>query len=191
MASPIIMSPSFDRVAPGIVGDLLYPSRLGAMFSTTHQTPGTNPTGQTAFAATTPTFLIYQAAAVNRVILEQIELTQTGTVAGGAIDIYIAIDTASRYSAAGTPVVPQNMNAESTEAATFTFTHSATASAAGGGTRYIYSRTIAASVGAEPHIIDLQGAGIIGATGSILVYTVAAVTGPTWKFNFRVAQEKI
>jgi hypothetical protein len=163
----------------------------GVSFNVTHQTPGTDVTGQTSFAATTPTFLIYQSGAVNRVVLEEIELSQTGTVAGAAIQVYVAIDTASRYSSGGTAVVPQCVSGESSTSPTFTFTYNPTANAAGAGTRYVMSRSIAQSVGAAPHVWSFKDAVSIGATGSILVYTVAATTGPSWKFNFKVKQETI
>ena len=51
----------------------------GRRFSVAHQTPGTTVTGQTSFVATTPTFLINQAAAAHRAVLSNFALCQIGT----------------------------------------------------------------------------------------------------------------
>jgi hypothetical protein len=156
----------------------------GRRFFTTHQTPGTAVTGQTSFVATTPTFLLNNAAATRGAILRSIILAQAGTVAGGLIELVLAIDSANRYSAGGTAVVPQNGNSDSATASLVTaFRFNPTASAAGAGTRYLAPGAVPASLGTITTISFNDGV-YIGVTGSILLYTWAATTGPTWRFTF-------
>ncbi|KAF0244418.1 MAG: hypothetical protein FD180_2539 [Planctomycetota bacterium] len=151
----------------------------GRRFAVAHQTPGTTITGQTSFVATTPTFLIRQASAEHRVVLSNFALCQAGTAAGDLIHILVAIDTSDRYSSGGTLITPQATAAPSSLAAGFTFRYNPTASSAGGGTRYLYEWTQAVYSGGifNP---DMHDGVLIGFTGSILVYTWAATTAPTW-----------
>ena len=162
--------------------------REGRSFAVAHQTPTTGVTGQTSFAATTPTFIIYQAAATTRSILRGFQLSQSGTVAGGDISIALAIDTANRYSAGGTAVVAKNTSSVSAATAGFTFAYNATASAAGAGTRYIGRWTVDNVLGTV-FSYESQDGDMIDTTGSILVYTWASTTGPTFDFTFRLADE--
>ena len=174
------------------LGDIL---ERGYVFSTTHQTPTTNVTGQTAFDATTPTFAFYGTNLDFRGVLKRFYLAQTGTVAGGQITIAVAIDTANRNSSGGTAVTPQNMNANRSAASAWTMKYNVTATAAGGGTRYIDTIPVDADLGTVSTFdyTDNQWGGLIWAaagttlgkhTGSLLIYTFAATTGPTWKFGF-------
>lgn len=173
------------------------PTRSGRRYCVTHQTIATAVTGQTSFDATTPTFLIYQTSAegIRQLCLSGLELCQAGTVAGGIIHVVIALDTTNRFSAGGTAVTPQNAlvdssNAQYANAAGFSFKYNATASAAGSGTRYIKHYTVAPNSSAPvPFALDTEDSIQIGKTGSILVYTYAATTGPTWHFNFEVNEE--
>jgi len=164
-------------------------SRLGIRFSASHQTPTTLATGQTSWVVTTPTFGIYQTSKATRVVLTRMTLVQEGTVAGGEVFGRIAIDSANRGSA-GTAVVPQCMSSEFSTTANATFAFNPTASAAGAGTRYI--RTFSAEHNVSNITeIDFGDGLIIGATGSILVYTWATTTGPSWSFSFEWIEEDI
>lgn len=165
-----------------------YSAKIGQSFSTAHQTPSTDVTGQTSFDATTPTFLFNQAAAANRILLRDIQLTMVGTVAGAITHVALAIDTANRYSAGGTAVVPQNTNRLSSVAAGVTFRYNPTATAPGSGTRYLKKWGVAALLGTMLNRV-FDDEIIIGATGSILVYTWAATTGPTWAFSLGHLEE--
>lgn len=150
----------------------------GRRFSVAHQTPGTTITGQTSFVATTPTFLINQASAAHRVVLSNFALCQIGTPAGGTIHIAVAIDSADRYSSGGTAITPQATAMPSAVSAGFGFRFNPTASAPSS-VRYLYEWTQPAWAGSifNP---DLHDGLLIGFTGSILVYTWAAATAPTW-----------
>lgn len=176
-------------------------NEVGRIFSVTHQTPSSDVTGGTSFSATAPTFLIYGANLARRGVLRRMRLCQSGTVAGGPIFIAIAIDTASRFSSGGTAVVPQNYNASKTIAATYTALTGATATSAGTGTRYLEPLTAAASLGSMVEIdfseffgedgLIFTGAGATAGTytGSLLVYTWAATTGPSWKFKLEYLED--
>lgn len=167
-----------------------YTSLRGQRYACCHQTPGTGVTGQTSFAATTPTFLLYQAGVASRLVLAGMTLTQIGAVAGGNIGIALAIDSANRYASGGTAITPAPMLAGGSRAALATFRTGATASAAGSGTKYIFETLVAASVG-EVTSLDFKDGIIIPATGSVLIYTWAAVTGPTWAFSIEFTEDLI
>lgn len=169
------------------IGDGFGTSFQGQRFAATHQTPTTDVTGQTSFDATTPTFLFYQTGAASRLCLSSMQLSQSGTVAGGDIFITLAVDNTNRYASLGTLVTPQNMNAADTTAANVTFRYNPTATAAGSGTRYLGTWVANADTGIIT-TLDFQDAVQIGVTGSILVYTWAATTAPSWKFVFELAE---
>ena len=164
--------------------DKAYDSAFGGRrFSVAHQTPGTTILGQTSFVATTPTFLINQANTNGRrLVLSNFTLNQLTPVAGGTIHIALVIDPTNRYSSGGTSITPQATMADSDLSAGFSFRFNATASAAGGGAdapRILYEWTMPIYRGGifNPDLHDGVG---IGQTGSILIYTWAATTGPTW-----------
>lgn len=166
-------------------------SVAGRRFAVSHQTPGTAITGQTSFVATTPTFLIRQAAAARRLILSNFYLAQAGSLAGGLIYAAIFIDSADRYSSGGTAITPQNMNADDSTAAEFTARYNPTASVAGTGTRKVWEGTFRADVTSpdNPNGDYLDGL-MIGTTGSFLIYTWAATTGPSWIPTFELCVEE-
>ena len=58
-----------------------------------------------------------------------------------------------------------------------------TATAAGGGTRVVLDITVAASLGTTTQI-NFKDEIFMGTTSSFLLYTFAAVTGPSWAFVF-------
>jgi hypothetical protein len=150
----------------------------GRRYSVTHQTPGTTIAGQTSFVATTPTFLIYQSSAAHRVVLSNFALCQDGTKAGGTIHVVLAIDSASRYSSGGTSITPQSTAMPSALSAGFSFRYNPTATSPSA-VRYLYEWTQPAWLGSVFNP-DLHDGVLIGFTGSILIYTWAATTAPTW-----------
>lgn len=156
-------------------------------FVVTHQTPDTLITGQTSFAATTPTFLIRQSATSVRLVLRSILLAQGGVPASGLVRVVVALDTADRLSVAGTTHTPQQLNSLSSRASGITAFHtSPTATAAGAGTRYILETASPAGLGTNINI-NFKDSVITNTTSSILVYTWAT-TGPQWFWNFEWAE---
>ncbi len=183
------------------------PARAGGFASGTgnrrytisHQTPTTAITGQTSFDATTPTFILYKTTSntTKRTILSNFSLAQSGTVAGGAISVVLAVDPTNRYSAGGTAVVPQLTSTQQVTSGTtpdFTFRYNATASAAGSNDsapRYTTIGEFPAVTGTMIPTVDCQDEFVIAGPGSILVYVYAATTGPTLRFCFEVIEEPV
>lgn len=167
-------------------GDGFYQSYHGRNFLVTHQTIATAITGQTSFATTTPTFLLYGAAVTKRAVLRSVALSQTGTVAGGAITIVVGVDTTDRFSSGGTAITPVNLNGQSSTASVYTFKYNATASDVAA--RYIWKEQIPAALSAT-WTFKPGSAAMIRATGSILIWTYASTTGPTWHVNFNFSEE--
>jgi hypothetical protein len=150
--------------------DAYYSSRLGRRFSFTHQTPGTLITAQATFVATTPTLLLYNSAGnATTIILRTVRVVVLeATIA--PVMICVAIDTADRFSAGGTVIVGQNWSEASATAYPGTaFRFNATATAAGGGTRYLWTDAIPTGLGGSITISFKDGV-LVSATGSILVY---------------------
>ena len=159
------------------------------LFKVTHQTPGTDITGATGYVATTPTFMLYNTGtSTNDVILGSIWLSQVGTVAGGFIDIVVMIDSVNRYASGGTAVVPQNSNMGSAVTAGAAFRTTPTASAATATQRVVWATSAPKTLGTTT-VIDFQDGIRIGTTGSILIYTFAGTTGPSWAFNLEFTEE--
>ena len=76
--------------------------------------------------------------------------------------------------------VPQELTVNTSNA---TFRTGATAIAAAGSTdRVFYNRTVDADIGTLS-LIDSSDELIIPVTGSLLIYTFAGTTGPSWKFE--------
>lgn len=169
------------------VKDCYIGMRGGMLFTVTHQTPSTTVTAQTSYAETTPTFIIDQSSEDRRIVGLEYWLSQEGTVAGGVISIRVVIDSIARRASGGTEVVPQNCDMESsvTSGATFYFNPTASTSST---ERVIWAHAAAASLGTTS-TLDLEDGLGIGTTGSILIYTWAATTAPTWSFGFRWKEE--
>lgn len=169
------------------VDDFEQSSRLlfqGRRFIATHQTQGTTITGQTSFAATTPTFLLRQNATTVRVVIRNIALTTMGTAPGGNVNIAVVVDTANRFSAGGAAVVPQNLNEASATASGITsFLTNPTATAEGATHRVVTQTGIGTTVPTTV-FIDYKDGLFLSVTSSLLVYTWAASTAPSWLFNF-------
>lgn len=173
------------------VASRYYTSRKGMRFVATNPTPGTGiASGQTSFSATDPTLAIYQAAQPTRVILAGLTLSLVGTVCSPEGHVLVIIDSANRNSAGGTAMTVKNPWGESSATPNATCKHGITASAAPGTERQVFYGAIDAQVG---RIISLDfGDSIsIGATGSILVYTWAGTTAPTWAIAAEWIEETI
>jgi hypothetical protein len=152
-------------------------------------------TGQTSFAATTPTFLVRCAADSGQIIIPAyVSLHQSGVVAGGAIDVIMEIDNADRFASGGTEetVLCSRTDGGGELGGTLptgvTVTSNPTAGAGYG------VRTMGLTLGQDvspaegipaeivwtpPRTLDyLKATATIG--GSWLIYTYAGTTGPTW-----------
>lgn len=146
-------------------------------------------TTQTSFANTTPSFLLRVPTGVVAIPLF-LNLSQSGTVAGGSIGVVIEMDDVDRYASGGTeetifnprklPSVPRSK------------VYSGATASAGYGVR-IWGATLAPDV--SPAEGAVQGPFwkpempyFIEGPASFLIYTYAAVTAPTWLWSLGFAE---
>lgn len=125
------------------LGLMEYLAFEGRLFIASDADENDRVTGQTSFAATTPTFLLHVPDGTTAIPLF-VNLTQAGTVAGGDIGIAISIDNAGRYSAGGTAELAYNPRTSSGRVAASTLYSGPTATA-GYGIR-VFSAVTAADV---------------------------------------------
>lgn len=148
-------------------------------------------TGQTSFAATTPTFLLDVPDGTVAIPL-MVRLFQSGTVAGGPVDVIIEIDNADRYDSGGTSetVLGSRTTGSKTNACAL---YTGATAAAGYGVR-IFGATLGQDVtpaeGAVNEILWTPTAGLDLLVGpaAFAVYTYAAATGPTWFWTIKWAE---
>lgn len=139
-------------------------------------------TGQTSFANTTPTFLLDVPEGTVAVPLF-LNLSQTGTVAGGAIDVIIEIDNKTRWASGGTSEKVFSPNTANHLTNKCTLYTGATAGAGYGMNlvRATIGQDVSPAEGAIPGPFwkpELPYA--LYGPASWLIYTYAGTTGPTW-----------
>ena len=149
-------------------------------------------TGQTSFAATTPTFMIDVPSGTTIVPL-LVSLGQTGTVAGGAVSVIIELDNADRYNTGGTAeTVFNNKTAGGVFTNNSTLYSGATAES-GYGVR-VFGVTVGADVEPAEGISNevlwtpTSTPEFLVGPAAFLVYTYAATTGPTWFWTIKWAE---
>lgn len=174
----------------------------GRVFYSSDADPNDVVTGQTSFATTTPTFLLHNPTASGRVVIPlMVSLVQTGTVAGGDIDVLVELDNAVRYSAAGTQEQVFCSRTNSPQGAT-------AADGTGANKAILYSNPTATNaVGVTPYrqrlgpdVSPAEGAvfetfwaptgalDFMDPGSALLIFTYAAVTGPTWLWSVKWAE---
>jgi hypothetical protein len=150
-------------------------------------------TGQTSFATTTPTFLVSVQSGWTCIPL-WVDLSQTGGVAGGDIELVIEIDNANRYSSGGTEETRFNLRtdkANSTDSDDIAVYSGATATNAFG--QRVFSADIAADVSPAEGILPgplwvPSVPYMLVGPASLLVFTSAGTTGPTWLWSIGYLQ---
>jgi hypothetical protein len=148
-----------------------FAARRGKRFVSANQTPGTDVTVPVvgAFDATKPLLMLRVDSASIRAIIRALKVQLTNTP-GSLVRLRLCLDTADRYSAAGTAVTPQNTNEESATAAVAKVYETPTANAAGGGTRYLHPAILNPVQGEEAEF-DLEDGVLLGPTAAtLLVY---------------------
>ena len=148
-------------------------------------------TGQTSFAATTPTWMIDVPAGMTLIPLF-VNLTQAGTVAGGDVSIRISIDSALRHSSGGTS--EKGFNARTNYGGNPPVLCRSGATATSGYGIRLFSAVTAPDV--SPAEGAVQGPYwsaevpmFLDGPASFLVYTEAGTTGPTWEWTIGVAAD--
>lgn len=142
-------------------------------------------TGQTSFANTTPTFMIDVPEGVVCIPLYT-DLSQTGTVAGGDIELLVEYDRVVRYASGGTAERIRSTHTRQPIAPRCVLYSGATA-AAGYGMR-VFSADIAPDVSPAEGILPgplwtpVVPLILVG-PAAFLVYSSAGTTGPTWLWS--------
>ncbi len=176
-------------------------SNEGMLYRAAGSALNTTALGATSYATTTPTFMVdVAAAAAYAVIPAEMRLFQAGTVAGGAVSVFLEQDNAARYSSGGTAMtvmntkgtvvaLPTGVTAFSTAGGAITATDAVGIRMAG----YLLGQDVSPAEGAVNEIVWMPQAGIdillptasVGA--SWLINTFAGTTGPTWFWSLKFA----
>lgn len=146
-------------------------------------------TGQTSFANTTPTFLLNNPSTSGVICIPAFfHIGQTGTVAGGDINIEVEVRSPTAYASSGTAekAISGALGLSDAPTEACVLYTGATASS-GYGIAAHGGLTLAADVSPAEGVINLVE--IIPAVGtwlypnsSLQIYTYAASTGPTWRW---------
>src|SRR3990167_12660 len=150
-------------------------------------------TGQTSFVETTPTFLQVNPARSDKVLIPLlVNLCQTGTVAGGAIDVIGVLDRADRYASAGTSEGVMNANTSINGGNRVLLYSGATATASVAGQhKRVEGVTLGQDVSPAEGAVQIytwtpqSGIDLMFPGSSMLWYTYAGTTGPTWFWTFK------
>lgn len=152
-------------------------------------------TGQTSFAATTPTFLLDVPDGTVALPL-WIHLAQTGTVAGGDIGVRVSYDRVNRYASGGASEAIMNMATDKPISDNCDLYSGATAEAATEA-RLLYAAEVPAVAGTgtqdQDQDIHLRAfkdfiPPILVGDAALLIFTYAATTGPTWAWSIGWAE---
>ncbi|HSE46006.1 MAG TPA: hypothetical protein VLA89_11835 [Gemmatimonadales bacterium] len=150
-------------------------------------------TGQTSADATTPTFLLRNPVTSKRICVPLlVNFAQTGTVAGGAIDIIGVLDRTDRYASGGTSEAVVNANTLRAGGNFCSLYSGATASAATAGAHVrVDGVTVGQDVSPAEGAVQIytwtpqSGIDLLYPGSSMLWYTYAGTTGPTWFWTFK------
>ena len=152
-------------------------------------------TGGVSYSDTAPAFILDVAAGTTMIPLS-FRLRQGGTVAGGVITALITADVIARYSSGGTAITPRNMKigptAPTRRASAVTVYGTSPTAAAVNTHISLYGAIVTIDVATTPNtpqtIVTWPGVGepvpnLVG-PASIVIYTFAATTQPSWFFQF-------
>ena len=176
-----------------IVNDL-YMALLadGRVFCASDADENDRVTGQTSYAATTPTFLLRVPSGTTAIPL-WVSLGATGSVAGGDISILMSYDRVDRYGSAGTSEAIASMHTGRPVTVGSTLYSGATAAAATDARLLFASGELPAVAGAGTAtrsdntiflaaMKDFFPPYLVGPS-AWLIFTWAATTGPTYEWS--------
>lgn len=181
---------TYLRVAESDI--LTWLSATGRVFYASDADQNDAITGQTSFANTTPSLILTVPSGTTAIPL-LVRLAQTGTVAGGAIDVIIEFDNIAGYASGGTAETV--LGARTTGGPTnLCSVYSGATATAGYGVR-VFARTFAqdvtpASTEFIPEVVWAPIAGLDHLVGPacMKVFTYAGTTGPTWFWTVKWAE---
>lgn len=152
-------------------------------------------TGQTSFANTTPTFALVNPVNSGVLVIPlMMSLVQSGTVAGGDIDILVELDNIPTRFTSGTAEASKQSRTRSEFQQPAKATLYSTVTAAAGYGVNVYRQRLGPDISpAEAAVQEVFWAptGALDAIdpgGSLLVHTYAGTTGPTWLWSFKWAE---
>jgi hypothetical protein len=172
-------------------GNLMgYLAANGRIFTASAAAANTTVTGATSFATTTPTFLLDVPEGTTAFPL-RFTGGQTGTVAGGAVNVIVEWDNADRYTSGGTAATELNQmfHTRTSNCDFYSATGTAITATNAYGVRDMAittSEDVSPAEGALQEIIWTPNGGPIGLRGPAawLCYFYAASTGPTVWYTF-------
>ena len=165
----------------------------GRVFMVSNATAGTaTAMGGTGLVATTPALLIDAPANVALIPLE-VRLTQGGTVGSGDINIMLVCDSVVRYSSGGTALTIRNMRLDNPNTSACTAYTGPTAAAATAERVLAYDLqapdvTPVAATEHRQFIWRPDPAPVLYDGASLVLYTFAATTQPSWHFSITWAE---
>ena len=160
----------------------------GKAFNVENPTLATGITGQTSLALTLATLHFHNNGAKAMVPL-WLNFTQTGSVAGGRIEVVIyAFDVDQFTSGTACEVNCTNRQKKSGSQVTVDHTSTIPSITPAGNNVELYStevfQTVSAVSNGEPtNFLPSPGCWVIAPLGGLAIYTNAASTGPTWHFD--------
>lgn len=169
----------------------------GRVFTASDADENDRVTGQTSFAATTPTFLLHVPNGTKAMPLG-VSLGQAGTVAGGDISVMLSFDRVSRYSTGGTSEAVSALRTDRVNTNRCLLYSGATASGATDARVLLSLGEVPAVAGSgtatrSDSYINLAAfrdftPPILVGPAAFLVFTYAASTGPTWEWSITWAE---
>jgi hypothetical protein len=170
------------------LGLMEYLAFQGRLFISSDADENDRVTGQTSFAATTPTWLLDVPLGTTAIPLF-VNLTQAGSVAGGDVGIQISIDKIDRYDTGGTSEKVYNPLTTPTNLCTL---YSGPTALAGYGIK-VFPATTAPDVSPAEGAIQgpywsAEAPYLLRGPAALLIYTYAASTGPTWEWSIGWAE---
>ena len=148
--------------------------------------------GGTSFSDTAPAFILDVPSGTGVVPLE-IDLRQGGTVAGGVITVLATLSDKVRRASSGTSHTPQNMRFDEPQTSGCSFYTGATAATNDDDISLfsgLFAQDLDGAVGvSQVHwsARDSYAPYLVG-PASLVVYTFAGTTQPSWFFTFKWAE---
>ena len=188
---PVQVQPGLSFRGAPVMADYLWRLGLeGRLFVASDADQNDLVTGQASYADTTPTFLLSVPAGFTAIPLF-LNLSQTGTVAGGAIDVIIEMAAVDKFSTGGVIEGVFNVRSGQRNVSKSLLRSGATAFT-GDGVR-LFGATIGQDVSPAEGAVQgpfwkpelpyfLQG------PASLAIFTYAATTGPTWFWSIGFAE---
>jgi hypothetical protein len=183
-----------EVVTPDWMQQLAMDGRVFCVSNTARETAIACGTASATFSDTDPAFLLDVPTGTTIMPLE-ITLNQGGTVAGGMITVLITLDDKIRYSSGGVAVTPQNFRYDEPRSSSCPFYTGGTDIVAAANTDDVtlYGQFLVQDIdvleGGNVHWSAKNYiAPVLIGPASLVIYTYAASTQPSWWFSIKWAE---